>query len=141
MGAFLEQSQDYREEVYHVSSESEVMTVVMASYVMAKEVGFNDVEVNEISTSVSELAMNIVKYANHGDIFLHVMNSSTKKGLEIRAVDKGQGIEDIERALKDSESTSGTLGLGLPGVKRMMDEFHIESSSDGTQVVASKWVQ
>ncbi|EGU54501.1 putative anti-sigma regulatory factor, serine/threonine protein kinase, partial [Vibrio nigripulchritudo ATCC 27043] len=62
-------------------------------------------------------------------------------GLEIRAVDKGQGIEDIERALKDSESTSGTLGLGLPGVKRMMDDFHIESSSNGTQVVASKWVQ
>lgn len=52
----------------------------------------------------------------------------------------GKGIEDIERALRDSESTSGTLGLGLPGVKRMMDEFYIESSPAGTQVVARKWL-
>ncbi|GLQ75576.1 anti-sigma regulatory factor [Vibrio penaeicida] len=128
------------EEMYSVSSESEVMTVVMASFVLAKEIGFNAVEVNEVSTSVSELAMNIVKYAQKGNIYLHRIMTSTKTGIEIRAEDQGKGIEDIERALRDSESTSGTLGLGLPGVKRMMDEFYIESSPAGTQVVARKWL-
>lgn len=139
MEGFLDQS-SHREEMFFVSSESEVMTVVMAAFVLAKGIGFSAVEVNEISTSVSELAMNIVKYAKSGNVFLHEMVTSTKKGLEIRAEDQGKGIDDIEKALRDCESTSGTLGLGLPGVKRMMDEFYIESSPTGTQVVARKWV-
>ncbi|MBD1556770.1 anti-sigma regulatory factor [Vibrio sp. S9_S30] len=139
MEAALKKS--FGEEMYFVSSEPEVMTVVMAAFVLAKDIGFSAVEVSEISTSVSELATNIVKYAQIGSVFFHVIETAIRKGIEIRAEDQGQGINDIQRAMRDCESTSGTLGLGLPGVKRMMDEFHIQSSPTGTQVVVRKWVK
>jgi serine/threonine-protein kinase RsbT len=90
---------------------------------------------------VSELARNILKYADVGDIVLLPRSGVLKSGIEIRAEDHGPGIGDVELALKDSFTTGRSLGLGLPGVRRLMDEFDIASSpGEGTRVTIRKWL-
>ena len=87
------------------------------------------------TTSVSELGRNILKFADRGEIRLRRVGHDHRPGVEVVANDRGPGIEDIDRALQDHYSTSGTLGLGLSGVKRMMDEFEIDSApGEGTRV-------
>ena len=94
-----------------------------------------------IATAVSELARNILKYAVSGEIRLRQVDGPSGRGIEIEAVDRGPGIEDPEAAMRDHFSSGGTLGLGLPGVRRMMDEFSLESTpGEGTRVTAVKWM-
>ena len=94
-----------------------------------------------IATTVSELARNILKYAGSGEICLRRVKKIGGRGIEIEATDRGPGIEDCDVAMQDHFSTSGTLGLGLPAVKRMMDEFSLESTpGEGTRVTARKWI-
>ena len=94
-----------------------------------------------ISTAVSELARNILKYAGRGEIRLRRVDGPAGRGIEIQAEDNGPGIPDPEAAMRDHYSSSGTLGLGLPGVKRLMDEFSLESRvGEGTRVTARKWM-
>ncbi len=92
------------------------------------------------ATAVSELARNIVKYAGTGEIRISEVRTGGRVGVEATARDRGLGIPDVELAMIDSYSTGGTLGLGLPGVRRMMDEFEIDSSpGSGTRVRIRKW--
>jgi serine/threonine-protein kinase RsbT len=101
----------------------------------------SDVAVAKLLTATSELARNIIKYAEQGTIKIDQIGSGFKKGIEVTAFDKGPGIEDLNTALSDNFSSSGTLGLGLPGVKRMMDAFNIESIvGNGTTVRAILWL-
>ncbi len=107
----------------------------------AMEIGFAETPSRMVATAVSELARNILKYAQSGEIELRTVEGSRGLGIEIEAVDYGPGIEDPEAAMRDHYSSSGTLGLGLPGVKRMMDEFSLESTpGEGTRVRAIKWM-
>ncbi|SDZ77780.1 serine/threonine-protein kinase RsbT [Thalassobacillus cyri] len=107
----------------------------------SERLGFSTLSKTRVITAVSELARNIYRYAEDGWIKLEVVQSSHKKGLRITAVDKGPGIRNIREALTVGYSSSGSLGAGLPGTKKMMDEFKIDSSPDlGTQVIAVKWV-
>ena len=93
-----------------------------------------------IATAVSELARNILKYASAGEIRLRQVEGPSGRGVEIETVDRGPGIEDVEAAMRDHFSSGGTLGLGLPGVRRMMDELSLESTpGEGTCVTAVKW--
>ncbi len=106
----------------------------------ALDAGFGETPSRMIGTAVSELAHNIVKYAQGGEIQLRQVNGRSGRGVEIEAVDQGPGIADIEEAMRDHVSSGGTLGLGLPGVRRMMDEFSLESTlGQGTRVTAVKW--
>lgn len=94
-----------------------------------------------VMTAASELGRNILKYAGTGNLVLAPLVSDRKKGIEIIAMDHGPGIENVERALQDSYSSGGTLGLGLPGVKRMMDEFNLDTTPErGTTVTIRKWL-
>jgi serine/threonine-protein kinase RsbT len=94
-----------------------------------------------IGTAVSELARNILKYAHTGEIWLRHVEGPKGRGIEIEALDEGPGIADTEAAMRDHVSTSGTLGLGLPGVARLMDEFSLDSApGKGTRVKARKWL-
>ena len=103
--------------------------------------GFDETPSRMIATAVSELARNILKYAGTGEIRLRQIEGRRGRGVEIEAVDRGPGIEDTEAAMRDHFSSGGTLGLGLPGVRRMMDEFSLESTEgDGTRVTAVKWL-
>lgn len=102
--------------------------------------GFDAITAAMLVTTVSELGTNILKYAVRGELVIQPIERAGKKGLLIRATDQGPGIANVEIAMKDHHSTGGTLGLGLPGVKRMMDEFEIRSEpSRGTTVTVKKW--
>ncbi|MEN8711351.1 MAG: anti-sigma regulatory factor [Arenicellales bacterium] len=94
-----------------------------------------------VATAVSELARNIYLYAMKGEVTIRVLERETNKGIEIVAEDNGPGIADIGAAMKDHFSTSYGLGLGLPGVKRLMDEFGIDTKRGvGTKITVRKWV-
>ena len=109
---------------------------------LAASLNFSAGDATLIATAISELARNIVSYAKQGEIRLKVINAPSRSqyGIEVIAHDEGPGIADLQRALRDGFSTSGGLGLGLPGVRRLMDEFHIASSpNQGTTVTIRKW--
>jgi serine/threonine-protein kinase RsbT len=124
-----------------VATEMEVTRCVIAAGNFAVQTGFDEARGRMIATAVSELARNIVKYAGKGELRLRRVERALERGVEIEAVDRGPGIVDAERAMSDHYSSGGTLGLGLPGVKRLMDEFELETASGaGTRVTARKWI-
>jgi serine/threonine-protein kinase RsbT len=102
--------------------------------------GLSRIAAQQVATVTSELARNILKYAGHGHIQLEVLERSGRSGVRVVATDRGPGIEDTEQAMADNFSTGGTLGLGLSGVRRMMDELTLTSDpGKGTRVEATKW--
>ena len=97
--------------------------------------------ISRLLTVSSELAVNVIKYARHGTLSLKQLKKAQKRGLQISVEDEGPGIADVDQALEDHFSSKGTLGLGLPGVKRMVDDFHLESEvGRGTRVFATVWL-
>ncbi|MEC2078051.1 anti-sigma regulatory factor [Metabacillus fastidiosus] len=109
---------------------------------VAKELGFGTVDQARITTAISELARNIYLYAGKGEMQIEQINKFGKKGLKVIALDNGPGIDDIRRVMEDGFSTSGGLGAGLPGVKRLMDDFDITSSvGKGTTIQVVKWLR
>ncbi|AFC25940.1 anti-sigma regulatory factor [Saprospira grandis] len=118
----------------HIRTEMDLHLTIHKTSNLLKDLGFPTIAVAKLSTSVSELGYNILKYAKEGYFNVEKINYP-RLGVRVVAIDQGPGIEDIEAALQDSFSTSGTLGLGLPGVRRMMDEFNIKSEfGKGTEV-------
>ncbi len=107
----------------------------------AKDLGFSTVDQARIATAISELTRNIYLYADAGKIYFEIIDQIKQKGLKISAVDNGPGILDISQVMQDGYSTSGGLGAGLPGVKRLMDQFDIKSNEDGTTIDTIKWVR
>ncbi|ALC87680.1 MULTISPECIES: anti-sigma regulatory factor [unclassified Bacillus (in: firmicutes)] len=108
----------------------------------AKEVGFGTVDQARITTAISELARNIYLYAGKGKIEINHITEGNLKGLLVIASDEGPGIADVRKALEDGYTTSGGLGAGLPGVKRLMDNFKIETViGEGTKISATKWLR
>jgi serine/threonine-protein kinase RsbT len=124
-----------------IRSETDASRTVLESTLYAREAGFDEVPSRLIATAVSELVRNILKYADNGEIRLRRIKEYSRRGIEIEVVDQGPGIADCDAAMRDHFSSSGTLGMGLPGVKRMMDEFSLESTlGEGTRVTARKWI-
>lgn len=128
----------------HVDIHSEwgIVAARQAGRKLAREIGFGSVDQARITTAISELARNIYLYANKGQIQIEEVNSSGKRGIKITAADEGPGIKDLRRVMEDGFTTSGGLGAGLPGVKRLMDEFNIDSEmNSGTSITAIKWLR
>ena len=124
-----------------VRDERGLTTAVVEATRVARTAGLSRVATQQVATVTSELARNILKYAGHGRVQLSVLERNGQVGVRVVATDQGPGIEDVEQALSDHYSTGGTLGLGLSGVKRMMDELIISSDpGKGTRVEATKWV-
>jgi anti-sigma regulatory factor (Ser/Thr protein kinase) len=125
-----------------ILSEADQARSLLAVKDLATSIGFNTSSISVITTAVSELVRNILKYAGKGNVRFDPVSVDNTSGLKIIVRDNGPGIADIEQAMADHYSSSGTLGLGLPGVKRMMDEFEIDSTpGKGTRVVITKWVR
>jgi serine/threonine-protein kinase RsbT len=125
-----------------ISQDIDVASAALEARKYAETIGFNKGMQYMISTAVSELARNIFAYAKEGTINLKVLNKNSVKGIEVIAEDQGPGIENIENAMKDHFSTGGTMGVGLPGTKRLMDEFEIETQRPGgTKITIRKWIQ
>jgi serine/threonine-protein kinase RsbT len=124
-----------------IRTEIDASRTVLESTLYSRNAGFDEMPSRMIATAVSELVRNILKYAGTGEIRLRRVKGMGGHGIEIEAIDQGPGIADCEAAMRDHYSSGGTLGLGLPGVKRMMDEFSLESTpGEGTRVTARKWI-
>ncbi|WOV83941.1 anti-sigma regulatory factor [Sporosarcina jeotgali] len=108
----------------------------------AKNSGFGTVDQARITTAISELARNIYLYAGKGKIEIERLSIDGMKGMTIIASDEGPGIPDLRKVMEDGFSTSGGLGAGMPGVKRLMDDFKVESEvGKGTTITATKWLR
>jgi serine/threonine-protein kinase RsbT len=106
---------------------------------LSQEVGFSLVDQTKIVTAASELARNTLIYGNGGLMKWQLLSDSQKKGVKLVFSDEGPGIANIELALTDGWTSGGGLGLGLSGARRLVNEFDIESSSNGTRVTVIRW--
>lgn len=123
-----------------INSDQDIVYARQRGRTLAGELGFSPGDATLIATAISELARNIVTYARKGHVILRVIHGSSRQGIQVVAQDNGPGIADLRAAMRDGFSTSGSLGLGLPGVQRLMDEFEISSSlGRGTIVTVKKW--
>ncbi|HEY2465380.1 MAG TPA: anti-sigma regulatory factor [Steroidobacteraceae bacterium] len=123
-----------------INSDKDVVLARQQGRSLALQLGFSLSEVTLIAMAISELSRNIVLYAGTGTVTLKSIHGSSRVGLMIVAADAGPGIADVTRAMRDGYSSSGGLGLGLPGVRRLMDEFDISSEiGRGTIVTGKKW--
>ena len=123
-----------------IHSHADILEARKRGRELAASMGFALIDCTLIATAISELARNIVLYAGAGEILLRRVSTLGAEGVAIVATDSGPGIRDIRAAMQEGYSTSRGLGLGLPGVKRIMDEFNIESKlRHGTTVTIKKW--
>jgi len=128
------------ETVVPITTDTDVVVARQKGRELAVELGFVSTDSTLLATAISELARNIVRYAKHGEIVIAPIQSGDRVGITVVARDKGPGIASMLLAMQDGYSTSGGLGLGLPGVKRLMDEFHLVSDANiGTTVTIKKW--
>ena len=123
-----------------IASDLDIVTARQQGRALALRLEYSSTDATLIATAISELARNIVRYAKRGEIVLTSANNGTTPGIVVVARDEGPGIPDISRAVAGGYSTSGGLGLGLSGVRRLMDEFEISSEPGrGTTVTVARW--
>lgn len=126
-----------------VHTDLDVVSARVEGRNLAKELGFGTIDQARIATAISELTRNVVLYAHEGKVTVRaIVSNDSRRGIEIVCEDKGPGIADVELVMQDGYSTSSGLGMGLPGTKRLMDEFKIETVLGvGTKVTVRKWLK
>jgi serine/threonine-protein kinase RsbT len=123
-----------------ISRDVDIVAARQAGRELAATAGFTGSDLTLIATAISEVARNIVEYARHGEVRLSLAVKQGRRGVVVVAQDEGPGIPDIAQAMQDGFSTGRSLGLGLPGARRLMDEFEIVSEvGKGTTVTMRKW--
>ena len=124
-----------------ISSDSDIVTARQTGRGLALQLGFSSTDLALIATAISEVARNMSNYAGGGEIVMELSQGENgRQGIVIIAVDRGPGIPDIDLAMKDGYSTGNGLGLGLPGSRRLMDEFEVQSEpGKGTKITMKKW--
>jgi len=123
-----------------VTADVDVVNARQKGRELAAQAGFSSGDQTVIAAAISEIARNILNYAKRGEVVLSVVTNGDRQGVIVVARDQGPGIPDVQRALEDGYSTSGGLGLGLPGARRLMDDFDVTSSvGQGTTVTMKKW--
>ncbi|BCS52011.1 anti-sigma regulatory factor [Geobacter sp. SVR] len=126
---------------FSIQSDEDVILARQKVRSMAQELGFSLLDQTKLVTAVSELARNIVVHAGEGSIRVFRLEQAGRIGLTVRCEDHGPGIPDVGRAMREGFSTVGSLGLGLPGSRRLVDEFRIDSvPGKGTMVEVVKWL-
>lgn len=124
----------------HLDSDRDIIAARHQARALAHDAGFGLTDLAIIATVISELGQNVLRYARAGDLEIEICEDRGRRGIQVVAADQGPGIPDVELALRDGYSTSGSLGLGLPGVRRLMDDFAIASQMGrGTTVTVRKW--
>ncbi|HLG14595.1 MAG TPA: anti-sigma regulatory factor [Blastocatellia bacterium] len=123
-----------------IDSEGDIVLVRRTVREAATRLGVGITDVTRIVTAASELARNVFHYAGTGVMRWRMLEANNSIGIELTFEDQGPGIPDLDQAMKEGFTTSGGLGLGLPGAKRLMDEMEIESRvGEGTTVIVRKW--
>jgi serine/threonine-protein kinase RsbT len=123
-----------------IAADVDILVARQKARELAAALRFSPSDITLLATAISEVARNILVYAQRGEVSLQIVERPARRGVMVTARDRGPGIADINRAMQDGFSSSGSLGLGLPGAKRLMDEFNIESAPGrGTTVTMVKW--
>ena len=123
-----------------VETDADLVVARAEGRAMAQHLGFRPPDPTLIATAISELARNLVVHVGHGEIIMRPLVDDRRSGLLVIVRDEGQGIPDIDAALSLGHASRGGLGLGLPGARRLMDEFEVESQAGkGTTVTMRKW--
>jgi serine/threonine-protein kinase RsbT len=123
-----------------ITSDADLVTARAEARAMAERLGFPRPDPTLIATAISEVARNITTYATRGEVLVSIVQDDNRRGIRVVARDDGPGIQDIDRALQDGYTTGGGLGLGLPGARRLVDDFSIDSApGQGTTVTLVKW--
>jgi serine/threonine-protein kinase RsbT len=123
-----------------VDTDADIVVARAEARAMAERLGFPRPDPTLIATAISEIARNIIVHVGRGEIILRPIDDANRYGLVVIATDKGPGIRDLEAALRDDFSGRGGLGLGMPGARRLMDDFEVESDAEtGTTVTMRKW--
>jgi serine/threonine-protein kinase RsbT len=130
------------EQLVEINNDLDIVTARVAGRDLAREVGFGVMDQARVATAISELARNVILYANRGAaVVREVVGEDGRRGIEVVVEDEGPGIEDVETALRNGYSSGRGFGLGLPGTRRLMDEFEIETVvGKGTKVTVRKWL-
>lgn len=127
-------------EIMDISREVDVIPFRNRLREYAIKIGMSLVNQTKIITAASELARNMLKYASGGKVVIEVVSKGRENGIRLTFRDDGPGISDVKLAMQDGYSTGKSLGLGLPGTKRLVSEFNIESVvGKGTTVTVTKW--
>jgi len=125
-----------------IGSEHDILTARQRGRELAAELGFSGSDLTLVATAISEIARNIVEYAGRGEMSFTLVRDGQSRGIVVVARDEGPGIPDVSRAMQDGYSTGRSIGLGLPGARRMMDEFEVDSAAGrGTTVTMKKWMR
>jgi serine/threonine-protein kinase RsbT len=125
-----------------IESDADVVTARQRARALAVGLEMPTTDQTLLATAISEIARNITAYAQRGEVRLDVIHDGTRRGIRVVAVDEGPGIDDVDKALTDGYTTGGGLGLGLPGARRLVDEFDIQTApGEGTRVTLVKWTR
>lgn len=124
-----------------ITTDADVVTARQRARSMGGDLGFTSTDLTLLATAISEVARNITAYAGEGEVLLRVVRGTNgREGIEVIAQDEGPGIPNVELALQDGYTTGGGLGLGLPGARRLVDEFELQTEpGQGTTVRLVKW--
>ena len=123
-----------------IKADSDIVATRQHGRQLAEQLGFSSSDQVLIATAISEIARNIVQYAGQGQVSCRVVTQGRRRGLVIVARDEGPGIPDVAQAMEDGYTTGKGLGMGLPGSRRLMDEFDVVSAAGkGTTVTMTKW--
>jgi serine/threonine-protein kinase RsbT len=123
-----------------IATDDDIVTARQEGRRLSAGLGFSSTDLTLIATAISEVARNIRVFAGEGQVQIKQLNERGRDGIMVVARDKGPGIRDLERAMQDGYSTRGSFGLGLPGARRLMDEFQIRSKPGrGVTVTMKKW--
>jgi serine/threonine-protein kinase RsbT len=129
------------EERIAIESDNDVVTARQRARELAAKVDLTSTDQTLLATAISEVARNITTYATRGEVLLSIVrDNGGREGIRVVARDQGPGIENVDLAMQDGYTSGGGLGLGLPGARRLVDEFDIETApSEGTTVTLVKW--
>jgi serine/threonine-protein kinase RsbT len=134
---------DDRQSVIPIESDADVVTARQQARAMAGDLELTSTDQTLLATAISEVARNITTYAKRGEVELSVVKDDNgREGIRVIARDQGPGIENLELALQDGYTSGGGLGLGLPGARRLVDDFDIETApGQGTTVTLVMWAR
>ena len=125
-----------------IRTDADVVTARQEARTMGAALGFSSTDLTLLATAISEVARNITTYAGEGEVLLRVLHDGGRAGIEVVASDQGPGITDVELAMQDGYTTGNGLGLGLPGTRRLVDEFELETEPGvGTRIRLVKWTR
>lgn len=125
-----------------IEREEDIVVARQKGRELAAETGFSNTDRTIIALAISEITRNIISYARRGELTMCQINDGVRRGIQIVAEDEGPGIANIELAMRDGYSTGKSLGVGLPGTKRIMDEFELTTIvGTGTTVRMKKWLR